>query len=745
MVEMTYARSLATGRAGFGAGITDLEIAEVGGTTYLFAASGYTGGLSSYAVAANGQTTLVGQSTHASGTMAFGTADIVVTSTAGQQRVMTVLHGDGGLESVDINGNGTFDGAAQWAGVTGASVVDALSVATFGSLLIVGKRETGISVFKMERDGSVRNLRNAAVNLGYFVALEIIEEFEEDYLVGASATGDAVVSWSILADGSLIEIGRIGMEDGLGIDSPSALTSVTVNGVPYVVVAGSDSSSLSVLRIGGDGALHATDHVIDDLDSRFGGASELASAEWEGNSFVVAAGGDDGMSLFLVLEGGRLLYLDSVADTAGTPLRNVSALTATPTADGLHIYVSGEGETGIGQFDVDLRGFGDILQGTSGDDTLRGNAQDDILIGGAGQDWLIGGGGADIFVFDNSTGRDIVTDYDPAADTLDLSLIPMLYSIDQLTISATANGALVMFRDLEIEIRSADGRPLDADQLRITFGVAHLQTGTVAMRESTTGDFVTGTGGNDVLDGSSRGDEIRGLGGNDRILAGPGADTVDGGDGIDTLDFRGVDGRVLVDLLNDVQSSGFARFFGYGSALGDSYTNVERFFGGGFADNLRGGHGGDVLHGGGVSDRLYGRGGNDTLNGGTGADALYGNLGADVMTGGDDAGRRDRFIYFNAAESGVGAGHRDVITDFVPGEDRIELGRLDADLSLGGKQAFTFIGSNAFSGHAGELRAGIVAGQGITLVQADLDGDGVADFEIELTGRHTLHASDFLL
>lgn len=34
---------------------------------------------------------------------------------------------------------------------------------------------------------------------------------------------------------------------------------------------------------------------------------------------------------------------------------------------------------------------------------------------------------------------------------------------------------------------------------------------------------------------------------------------------------------------------------------------------------------------------------------------------------------------------------------------------------------------------------------GNTIVQADVDGDGTADFEIELTGLLTLTAGDFLL
>ncbi|WP_050531873.1 calcium-binding protein [Pseudaestuariivita atlantica] len=241
-------------------------------------------------------------------------------------------------------------------------------------------------------------------------------------------------------------------------------------------------------------------------------------------------------------------------------------------------------------------------------------------------------------------------------------------------------------------------------------------------------------GGDDVLNGGA---------GNDTITGGGGANAIDGGPGEDLLDFSNATGRAFADLQIDQRGAGFLRFYDEGQAAGDTYAGLEHITGGAFSDNLRGDAGGNRLEGGGVTDRLYGRAGDDTLDGGTGADAFYGGLGVDLMTGGDDAGRRDRFIYFSAGESGVGPGNRDVITDFTPGEDRIELSRIDADLTQGFKQGFQFIGTSAFSGTGGELR--IEQTEGITLVQADRDGDGAADFEIELTGNLSLSATDFLI
>ena len=88
---------------------------------------------------------------------------------------------------------------------------------------------------------------------------------------------------------------------------------------------------------------------------------------------------------------------------------------------------------------------------------------------------------------------------------------------------------------------------------------------------------------------------------------------------------------------------------------------------------------------------------------------------------------------------------RDHIVDFTPGTDKIELDRIDASRSIGGDQAFAWIGSNAFSKTAGELRATQQGGQWI--VEGDINGDGFSDLVIAMTlqGPTPLGAGDFVL
>jgi len=94
------------------------------------------------------------------------------------------------------------------------------------------------------------------------------------------------------------------------------------------------------------------------------------------------------------------------------------------------------------------------------------------------------------------------------------------------------------------------------------------------------------------------------------------------------------------------------------------------------------------------------------------------------------------------ADSVVGS--RDIIADFSRAQaDRIVLSAIDANTARTGDQAFTFIGSAAFSNVAGQLRFETLSGN--TFVSGDVNGDGIGDFSIQLSGNVALLASDFVL
>lgn len=154
------------------------------------------------------------------------------------------------------------------------------------------------------------------------------------------------------------------------------------------------------------------------------------------------------------------------------------------------------------------------------------------------------------------------------------------------------------------------------------------------------------------------------------------------------------------------------------------------------ADVMNGLAGNDKLNGYAGKDALSGGGGSDTLDGGNGADMLHGGTGKDILIGGGGA---DRFTFKSTADAGKGTA-QDQIRDFSRAQgDKIDLSGIDAHSGKAGNQAFSFIGSKGFSGTPGQLRYadGHVSG--------DVNGDKVADFQIDIVNNHGLQGTDFIL
>ena len=92
--------------------------------------------------------------------------------------------------------------------------------------------------------------------------------------------------------------------------------------------------------------------------------------------------------------------------------------------------------------------FDDVLEGSSVDDLLIGLAGSDTLIGFLGDDTLEGGSDNDIFVFEDNFGQDLIADFFPGMDVIDLSGVTNITDFDDLLanhIDTNADGALVIF------------------------------------------------------------------------------------------------------------------------------------------------------------------------------------------------------------------------------------------------------------------------------------------------------------
>lgn len=378
-----------------------------------------------------------------------------------------------------------------------------------------------------------------------------------------------------------------------------------------------------------------------------------------------------------------------------------------------------------------------------GNDTISAGGGNDILNGEAGNDSLDGGDGIDLATYEGAGAGVTVKLWLGGPQDTGAAGIDTLISIEDLLGSAFAD---VLHGNGEANVIDG-GRGADLlhgargdDTYYVTAGDTVLEyadagfdtvyapasftlgsnietlilTGTVS--SDATGNQLAnrlvGTDGNNVLDGRSGDDTMEGLRGNDTYRVNTRGDTVieQAGGGSDT---------VLARISWE---------------LGD---NLENLVLEGMALRGTGNEAANVLTGNGAANTLLGRGGDDRLEGGTGADLLIGGAGRDLIYLGDD-GDADRVRLGAAGESAPGAA-RDLVYQFTPGTDLIDLHQLDADPSRAFNQAFTF------SATGPAAHAVWVIGTTHTLVRGDLDGDAVADFEIQLMNVTGVTAADFLL
>ncbi|WP_134495465.1 M10 family metallopeptidase C-terminal domain-containing protein [Microvirga pakistanensis] len=171
-------------------------------------------------------------------------------------------------------------------------------------------------------------------------------------------------------------------------------------------------------------------------------------------------------------------------------------------------------------------------------------------------------------------------------------------------------------------------------------------------------------------------------------------------------------------------------FVGYGRAEIFDFSSAEPntqivFTGTSAADNI------DAND---LDNTIFGMEGRDYLNGEAGNNLISGGTGADTML---DGSGRDTFA-FNTVLDASG----DRIDHWYA--DVLDLARIDANTSVGGNNAFNFVGIRGFSGR-GQLHYVQDSSKGLAYIEGNVSGGLAPEFRIEVAGLHAFLAADFIL
>jgi serralysin len=332
----------------------------------------------------------------------------------------------------------------------------------------------------------------------------------------------------------------------------------------------------------------------------------------------------------------------------------------------------------------------DSLYGVGGADTLSGLDGDDLLDGGTGADAMIGGRGDDTYVVDDT--GDVVTETSGTPFA-----VPSGWTI---------NGTADFNNDGEMDITVASGS---------TYQMWLLQNG--AVLSTTVLPTWTNWAMLGLLDYDADGDK-------DLLYS----YTPDGHQFVVHLDgpqIAGVYSYPDIQLAPDPVQALTSN-----QGTDTVQASISYTLGNGVENLTLTGSGHFSGTGNSAANVIAGNAGNNILSGKGGADTLTGNGGADTFS-------------FGTGDTGSAVGQRDLIADFTVGTDLIDLTGIDADIGLNGIDAFRFLGSSAFDGTAAALRYGYDSGRGVTTIEGDTNGDGIADFGIDLSGDKALTQGSF--
>ncbi|MCP1445554.1 parallel beta-helix repeat protein [Pseudomonas sp. GGS8] len=389
----------------------------------------------------------------------------------------------------------------------------------------------------------------------------------------------------------------------------------------------------------------------------------------------------------------------------------------------------------------------DTLLGLAGNDSLNGGLGDDKLDGGAGMDTLTGGVGADTFVFSNrldsyrnyNTGGanlgDLITDFDIAADKIDLSAMGFTGLGDgknnTVYVALNSTGTKTYIKSL-----TADA---DGNRFEVALNGNYLD-------KLTSANFVFATSSptnhapvlaTPLLDQNATENAPFSYVVPATSFTDPDNDSL-------SYSAKLADGSALPAWLSfnatNLTFTGTPTSTASGNydvlvkATDPAGASVSDSFALGVANTVTGTNNTETLNGTAGADLILGLGGNDTIKAGAGADTIDGGGGRDSLYGGDGA---DTFRYTNLLDSyrdydtgGVTA--TDTIYDFTAGVDKIDVSGLGI-VGLGdGSNGTLYITLNA-------------AGDKTYIKSAEADADGNR-FEIALSGNYlnTLTASDFV-
>lgn len=663
--------------------------------------------------------------------------------------VVTALDPEQAVEIALLNdtmhggsGNDTIYGGGGWDSLFGDSGHDILLAGTGGSSLNLGRESLdgghGDDLYLVEYaswflDG---NYTDTGLTTAQLVNKSLTFRDGPSTLAGTAGTGYGIgidevrftqnVAANIVLGGTnsrgqvqlFTGIERVVIGTGFGNVADRTGTAAINIDAALVGSPGAPGSTQGIEMLGNAGINSLIGTTFNDRLDGGAGADSLEGGLGD-DTYVIDNVGD------VIIEGvlgGGLDTVEVIFDgnyTLASDLENLTLIGANGTAN-INGTGNGLGNTIIGN------GGNNLLLGLAGNDNLQGGGGNDTLDGGAGVDILSGGTGVDRFRFssvadigNNPLLRETITDFVSGTDRLDFTAIDANIDLAGNQEFSFVNGAFTaagqlrfangilygnvdsnLAEDFQISFVTVPDQLTNADLLRIPtvsiasnngVGVAEGLAGTTSVHTFTV-SLTSPTIAAITLNWAVNSANLQNAAAGNDFVGGAfptGTVTIAAGQTTATINIS-IAGNNTQEANENFRVTLTPNTPAVGLYVLGANTATSTILN----DDFVGTNNANTLTGTAFADFLDGQGGDDTINGADGNDVLIGGVGSDTMTGGLGA---DAFRYTALNESGTTAQTRDTITDFVLGTDQIDVSAIDANANIAGNQAFTFIGTAAFS------------------------------------------------
>jgi VCBS repeat-containing protein len=632
---------------------------QVGGKTFVYAAAHGSGAIQVYSLDAGVLTPVQTVGDNAA-LQLNGVMGLQVANVGGVNYLFAAGFGDSGISVFSVGADGAltsvfnqpFNGTAALSGAT-----DVITMVVGGDtyLAVTGQVGDGLGLFRVNADGSLTSTAALAddgtVFLDRAYRMASVTEGGNTYLIVEGNDDFGLSVFRVDAGGVLTNVQNIGDSPAVALADPYDIETAVVGGTTYVFVTGSGDNGVSVFSVGAGGQLTNVSNFYDDASSLLNFGLGLAVFEQQGQTYLaVGSYGEPGLQFLRVAADGSLTAVDSFVDTAQSHLNGPFDVTSVVVGGRVYAIAIDEVSNGISVFDVGVA----IIPDTAKDDAFA-VAENAGFVANVRAD---NGSGADAPALAITA-----VNGQPAAVGMKILLPSGAYltlqangTFQYLTngafnsLAGAGSGAQNLTATDSFTYTVANG---DTATVTVTIngvdGNGDILQGSVLADNLVAGighDTVNGLTGNDFIDGGDGNDTLLGGAGNDIILGGAGIDRLDGGKGADAMTGGAGNDTYVVDDAGDTVTEGLN---GGTDTVESSIdyllgANVENLLltgvanisgiGNALSNHMTGNAGANSLSAGAGNDFVYGMGGDDTLAGGAGVDTMYGGSGADILDGG---------------------------------------------------------------------------------------------------------------